>query len=229
MISVSARILAMSLSGIVLSTTVVSAQDLSKYREFQLGMSLAAVAQKTGVTAVAPVLHRPPEMIQELTWQPPDGVAASPPRDSVRKVLLSFFNGELFRIAVSYEWERTEGLTVEDMIAALSSTYGPPITPNSELIPLLSRSSAGSDKIVAHWEDPQYSVNLVRPSYASTFGLVMLSKRLDALARAAMVEAIWLDDQQSLARAIGRRRSLENQDHASQEQARTRNRATFRP
>ena len=146
----------------------------------------------------------------------------------MRKVLLSFFNDELFRIAVSYEWERTEGLTVEDMIAALSSTYGPPTTPDSELIPLLSRSPAGSDKIVAHWEDSQYSVNLVRPSYASTFGLVMLSKRLDALARAAMVEAIWLDDQQSFARAIGRKRSLEDQDHVRQEQARTRNRATFR-
>ena len=229
MIRVSARILAMSVSGIVLSTPLVSAQDLSKYREFQLGMSLAAVAQKTGVTAVARVPHQPPELIQELMWEPPDGVAASPPPDSVRKVLLSFFNDELFRIAVSYEWERTEGLTVEDMIAALSSTYGPPITPNGELIPLLSRSSAGSDKIVAHWEDAQYSVNLVRPSYASTFGLVMLSKRLDALARAAMVEAIWLDDQQSFARAIGRRSSLEDQDHARQEQARTRNRATFRP
>ena len=229
MISVSARVLAMSVSVIALSTPVVSAQDLSKYREFQLGMSLAAVAHKTGVTAVARVPHQPPELIQELMWEPPDGVAASPPPDSVRKVLLSFFNDELFRIAVSYEWERTEGLTVEDMIAALSSTYGPPITPNGELIPLLSRSSAGSDKIVAHWEDAQYSVNLVRPSYASTFGLVMLSKRVDALARAATVEAIWLDDQQSFARAIGRKRSLEDQDHVRQEQARTRNKATFRP
>ncbi len=228
MINVSARVLAMSLSGVVLSTTLVSAQDLSKYREFQLGMSQAAVAKKPGVTAVARVPHQPPELIQELMWQSPDGLAASPPRDSVRKVLLSFFNDELFRIAVSYEWERTEGLTVEDMIAALSSTYGPPITPDTELIPLLSRSSSSSDKIVAHWEDSQYSINLVRPSYASTFGLVMLSKRLDALARAAMVEAIWLDDQQSFARAIVRKRSLEDQDHVRQEQARTRNKATFR-
>jgi hypothetical protein len=229
MISVSARILALSFSWIVLSTSLASAQDLSKYREFQLGMSQAAVAQKTGVTAVARVPHQPPELIQELMWQPPEGLAASPPRDSVRKVVLSFFNGELFRIAVSYEWERTEGLTVEDMIAVLSSTYGPPIVPDTELIPLLSRSPAGSDKIVAHWEDSQYSVNLVRPSYASTFGLVMLSKRLDALARGAMVEAIWLDDQQSFARAIGRKRTQEDQDHVRQEQARTRNKATFRP
>jgi hypothetical protein len=229
MISVSARILAMSFSWVVMSAPLLSAQDLSKYREFQLGMGLAAVAQKTGVTPVARVPHQPPELITELVWQPSDGLAASPPRDSVRKVLLSFYNGELFRIAVSYEWERTEGLTVEDMIAALSSTYGPPIPPDTELIPLLSRSAVGSDKIVAHWEDSQYSVNLVRPSYASTFGLVMLSKRLDALVRAATVEAIWLDDQQAFTRAIGRKRSQEDEDHTRQEQARTRNRATFRP
>ena len=228
MISVSARILALSFAWVVMSAPLLSAQDLSKYREFQLGMSLAAVGQKTGVTPVARGPHQPPELIQELIWQPPNGLAASPPGDSVRKVLLSFYNGELFRIAVSYEWERTEGLTVEDMIAALSSTYGPPIQPDSEIIPLLSRSAVGSDKIVAHWEDSQYSVNLIRPSYASTFGLVMLSKRVDALARAAMVEAIWLDDQQSFARAIGRKRSLEDEDHVRQEQARTRNKATFR-
>ena len=227
MSSVSARILALSFSWIVLSAPLVSAQDLSKYREFQLCMSLAAVAQQTGVTPVGGP-HQPPELIQELIWQPPNSGGASPPGDSVRKVLLSFYNGELFRIAVSYQWERTEGLTVDDMIAALSSTYGPPIPPNTEIIPLVSRSSVGSDKIVAHWEDSQYSVNLIRPSYASTFGLVMLSKRLDAVVRAAMVEAIWLDDQQSFARAIGRRRSLEDEDHVRQEQTRTRNRATFR-
>jgi hypothetical protein len=228
MISVSARILALSFAWVVMSAPLLSAQDLSKYREFQLGMSLVAVGQKTGVTPVARGPHQPPELIQELIWQPPNGLATSPPGDSVRKVLLSFYNGELFRIAVSYEWERTEGLTVEDMIAALSSTYGPPIPPDSEIIPLLSRSSVGSDKIVAHWEDSQYSVNLIRPSYTSTFGLVMVSKRLDALVRAAMVAAVSLDDQQSFARAIGRKRSLEDEDHVRQEQARTRNKATFR-
>jgi len=228
MISVSARILAMSFSWVLLSAPLLSAQDLSTYRDFHLGMSLAAVAQKTGVTPVARGPHQLPELIQELIWQPPNGLAASPPADSVRKVLLSFYKDELFRIAVSYEWERTEGLTVDDMIAVLSSTYGPPIPPDSKIIPLLTRSSVGSDKIVAHWEDSQYSVNLIRPSYASTFGLVMLSKRLDALARAAMVEASWLDGQQAFVRASGRKKSLEDQDHARQEQARARNKATFR-
>ena len=229
MTNVSARILALSFSWVVLSAPLLSAQDLSQYREFQLGMSLATAAQKSGVTPESRLPQQPAKLIQELIWQPPRGIATSPPADSVRKVILSFYDDQLFRITVSYEWERTEGLTVEDMIDALSASHGPATLPDTDVIPLLSRVASDGDRIMAHWEDAQYSLNLVRPSYASTFGLVMLSKRLDALARAAMVEAIWLDDQQSFARAIGRRRSLEDQDHASQEQARTRNRATFRP
>ena len=79
MTSASARILALSFSCTVLSTPLVSAQDLSKYREFQLGMSLAAVAQKAGVTAMTQGPHQSPELIQELRWQPADGLVASPP------------------------------------------------------------------------------------------------------------------------------------------------------
>jgi hypothetical protein len=146
----------------------------------------------------------------------------------VRKVLLTFYNDQLFRIAVSYQWDRTEGLTVDDMIAALSATYGPPTLPNPDLIPLLTRGVPDSDRILAHWEDAQYSLNLVRPSYASTFGIVMFSKQSDALARATTVESLWLDDQEASARAIERKRSQEDADHSRQEQARARNKAAFR-
>jgi hypothetical protein len=45
MTNVSARILALSFSWVVLSAPLLSAQDLSQYREFQLGMSLATAAQ----------------------------------------------------------------------------------------------------------------------------------------------------------------------------------------
>jgi hypothetical protein len=228
MTHVSARILALSFSWVVMSAALLSAQDLSKYREFQLGMSLATAAQQPGVTPAERVPHQHAELIQELTWQPPRGFVTSPPGDSVRKVLLSFYKDQLFRIAVSYEWERTEGLTVEDMVDALSAMYGPATLPNPHLIPLLSRVAADSDKIVAHWEDAQYSLNLVRPSYASTFGLVMFSKRLDASARAASVHSLWLDEQEASARAIERKSSQEHADQARQEQVRVRNKATFR-
>src|SRR5438445_780564 len=190
----SARILATSIAWVVISSSVISAQNLSAYREFQLGMSLVAVAQRAGITPEARVLLQRPELIQELTWQPPRRLGASPPGDSVRQVLLSFYNGQLFRIVVNYEWDRTEGLTVEDMVEALSVTYGPTTLPATEITSALSRLTTDSDKIVAHWEGPEYSLNLFRPSSASTFGLVMFSKRLDALAQAASVEAIRLDE-----------------------------------
>jgi hypothetical protein len=228
MTNVSARILTLSFSCVMMSAPLLSAQDLSKYREFHLGMSLAAAAQQSGVTREARVPHQRAQLIQELTWQPPRALATSPPGDSVRKVLLSFYNDQLFRIAVSYEWERTEGLTVEDMIDALSATYGPATLPNADFIPLLSRGTVDSDRILAHWEDTQYSLNLVRPSYASTFGLVMFSKRSDALARAATVQSLWLDDQEASARAVERKRSQDDADQTRQEQVRARNKAAFR-
>jgi len=228
MTNVSARILALSFSWIVMSAPLLRAQDLSKYRDFQLEMSLATAAQHSGVTPVAQLPYQRAELIQELTWQPPRGLATSPPGDSVRKVLLSFYNGQLFRIAVSYDWERTEGLTAEDMIDVLSTTYGMATLPNPNVIPLLSRVAADGDRSVARWEDAQYSLDLVRPSYASTFGLVMLSKRLDALVRAATVQALWLRDEAASVRAIGRKRNQEDADHARQEEVRARNKATFR-
>ena len=225
----SARILALSIAWVVISSSVISAQDLSRYREFQLGMSLVAVAQQAGITPEARVLHQRPELIQELMWQPPRTLGSSPPGNSVRKILFSFYNGQLFRIVVNYEWDRTEGLTVEDMVEALSVTYGPATPPATEISSPLSRVSTHSDKIMAHWEDPEYSLNVVRPSYASPFGLLVFSKRLDALARAASVEAIRLDEQEAPRRAIERKQKQEDEDHARQEQARTVNKATFRP
>ncbi len=223
---ISARILATSIAWVVTSSSVISAQNLSAYREFQLGMSLVAVAQRAGITPEARVLHQRPELIQELTWQPQRRLGSSPPGDSVRQVLLSFYNGQLFRIVVNYEWDRTEGLTVEDMVEALSVTYGPAAT---EIGSALSRLNTDSDKIVAHWEGPEYSLNLFRPSSASTFGLVVFSKRLDALAQAASVEAIRLDEHGTPRRAIDRKQKQEDEDHARQAKVRLVNKATFRP
>jgi hypothetical protein len=225
---ISARILAMSIVSVVMSSSVISAQDFSKYREFHLGMRLAAVAQRAGIAPEPRVLHQRPELIQELMWMPPRALS-SPQGDSVRMVLFSFYNDQLFRIVVNYNWDRTEGLTVEDMVEALSVAYGPATQPAPEISSsFLSRGYSDTDRIVAHWEDAQHSLNLVRPSYASTFGLVMLSKPLDALARAANIEAIRLDAQEAPRRAIERKQKQVDEDHARQETLRRANKATFR-
>jgi len=224
-----AFILAMSIVWAVNASPVIAGPDLSSYRGFQLGMSLDAVAQQTGIVSEARVVHQRPELIQELTCGPLRGRGSPPPGESVRKVLLSFYNGQLFRIVVSYERGRTEGLTVEDMVDALSVTYGPALLPATEIASSVSRVSPESDRIVAQWGDPQHAINLVRPSYASTFGLVMFSTRLDALARVASVEAIRLNEQEAPGRAIERQRQHEDEASAKQEKARTENKGTFRP
>ena len=225
------RIFALSIGWLAISSSVISAQDLSKYRDFQLGMSLAAVAQHVGIPSAARVVHQRPALIQELTWQPPRSLGPSPSGESVRKVLFTFYNGELFRIVINYDWEKTEGLTVEDMVDAVSTTYGPamPATLRATPILVVSKVYTDTDRIMAHWEDAQSSVDLFQPSYASTFGLVVLSKRLDALAQSASVESVRLDTQDAPRLAVERKQKQEDEDRARQEKARLVNKATFRP
>jgi len=233
------RLLGISAACVVLVTPVmgtqetpgVSAHDLSRYREFQLGMRLATVAQYADITAEARVIHRRPELLQDLMWLPaPSRVpGAATPGDSARKVLFSFYNDQLFRIVVTYDRERTEGLTAEDMVEAISATYGIPMLPMTGKRSSSAPAANASDKLLSYWEDPHSSLSLFQSSYLSAFGLVVLSKRLDTLARVATVEAILLDEQEAPQREIERQQNQTAESRVKQETARRVNKATFRP
>jgi len=236
------RLFALCIAIILLSATVTSAQDLSRYRDYELGMTLAAVAKQAGLTpSDARVLHQRPNLIEELEWRSTDAPGSSASQDSVRRILFGFHSGQLFRVAVSYAWDRTDGLTVDDMIDAISSKYGLATLPVTDFGRAAARVGINSDRVVAHWEDPQYSVDLFRPSFASTFGVILLSKRLEALARAADVkatrdvkalldvEAVRMDQQEGPTRATERQRTQETARHARQAEARRVNKASFRP
>ncbi len=84
-----------------------------------------------------------------------------------------------------------------------------------------------SEKVIARWEDSRYSFNLFRSSYQPKFGMLAFSKRLDALARTAIVEATRLDEQEAPQREIERQKKQAEEDHAAQEKARLVNKATF--
>ena len=233
------RLLAMSAAWVVMVTPVIPAQetlgvpahDLSRYRQFQLGMSLVTVAQQANISTEARVIHRRPELIQDLMWLPaPAGIpGAMTPGDSARKVLLSFYNDQLFRIVVTYDRGRTEGLTAEDMVEAVSATYGLPMLPATRKRPSSDSAAIAGDKLLAYWEDAHCSLSLFQSSYLSAFGLVVLSKRLDTLARVATVEAILLDEQEAPQREIERRQNQTEESRVQQETARRVNKATFRP
>ena len=176
------------------------------------------------------MIHQRPAVIQELEWRPSRSIGSSPQGDPVKEVLFSFCNAELFRMVVNYDQQKTEGLTDEDMVEAISAKYGTATRPDAKIVLFSSfQVYNDSEKVIARWEDPQYSFNLFRSSYQPTFGILVLSKRLDALAGAAIVEAIRLDEQEAPEREIERQKKQAEEDHAAQEKARLANKPSFRP
>jgi hypothetical protein len=207
----------------------LAAPDLSRYREFQFGMNLAAVAKLVDMKpSEAKVIHQRPAMIQELEWQPQLSLTSSQ-ADPVKGIFFSFYNGELFRIVVNYDRYKTEGLTTEDVAKAISAQYGIATKPDAEVIFSSSQVYNDSEVVIARWEDSQYSFNLFRSTYQPTFGMVAFSKRTDALARAAIAEAIRLDEQEAPQREIERQQKQDAEDRAALEKARLGNKPNFRP
>ena len=108
----------------LVSVPVIHAQDLSKYRGFSLGASLANVSKQINQYAgYAGVIQESPAMIQQREWWPvaPNLLKGS---ESVQKVVFSFYNLKLYKIAATYDSEATAGLTAADMIGAVSANYG---------------------------------------------------------------------------------------------------------
>src|SRR6266571_621096 len=110
---------------LLLAAPSLRAQDLSKYRHFSIGMNLSRALEHTArKMADVRVIHGRPALIQELTWWPPNLPGASFQADTVEQILLSFYNGELYKISVTYDRTSTEGLTAEDMVKSITAKYG---------------------------------------------------------------------------------------------------------
>jgi hypothetical protein len=188
---------------VLLSPRCYAEPDLSSYRGFQFGMSLSAAVKQSGMDlSEVTTIHQRPARIQELAWNPdPSGGM-----DLVQQILLTFYNGLLFRTAVDYDTRKTEGLRVDDLVEALSARYGNAIRPAEETL-LPSASFSGGVTVLARWEDADYVLNLVQSPYGLRFGVIASSKRLDTLAQAAIATGIHLDEQEA-----PRRQKLEEQN-----------------
>jgi hypothetical protein len=211
------------------STPLLRGGDVSGYRGFQLGTSLPSVMKQAGVEASSvKVIHESPAIIQELEWQPLQFPGPSPETDPVRRVLFSFYKGELFRILVTYDRYRTEGLTPEDMIKAMAVNYGVASRPVGEEITIASSYSTKME-VVARWEDALNSVNLVSFPDLRSFGMVVFSKRTDALARASIIQSLRLEELEAPQKEIERQKKQADNDRAEQEKSRIANKPGFRP
>jgi hypothetical protein len=204
------------------------AKDLSTYRDFHFGADLATIAKQadTGLAQAKVVQHRP-AVIQELEWRP-QPLGPSVRAESVSGALLSFYDGELFRIAVSYDRYATEGMTTDDLIDAISSTYGTAERP-APAANLMEGKYGDAEEIVARWQDSDYDFDLIRSSYGPTFRLVGALKRLEALAKSSMAEAKRLDDQEAPQREAARVAGEKETERAKLEKSRLMNKPKFRP
>jgi len=183
---------------ILLSIPQVHAQDLSTYRHFSFGMTVADLSKQIDQKpANAAVLHERPALIQELTWWPPQPYGSLRPAEPVDQLLFSFYNGALYRMLVTYENSATKGLTDEDMIRVISAKYGLATRPVAAVVNFpMNPSYKATEKVIARWEDSQYSLNLFR-SYGDTFAIVMFTKQLDAQAGVSIAESVKLDQEEA--------------------------------
>jgi hypothetical protein len=210
---------------ILLSAPLIRGQDLSKYRGFSLGMSLPELSNQVDLKPLqTKLIQKRPSVIQELTWWPRESSGSSPQADTVWQVFFTFYNGELFRILVTYDLDATKVLTAEDMVQAISTKYGTPTRPVGEISFPTNELYRSTQKVIARWEDSQYSINLVRSRFLNSFVLAMFSKRLNAQADAAIAKSIKLEGQEAPQKEIDRQKK----EADDLEAARQKNRKIFR-
>ena len=186
----SLRNIAIVLAAILLSAPLVYGQDLSKYRNFSLGTDLVGISKQVNKSSVdAVVIHPSPALIQEMTYWPYRSYQSSAQSDPVQEIVFSFYNGELYKVAITYEGSATQGMTPADMVRAISAEYGDAtMAAGAANLPDVGiYDSIGAP--IATWGDTQYLMTLARSPLSNAFQLVFVSKQLNGQADAAIAEA----------------------------------------
>jgi hypothetical protein len=225
--------LAVIASALVFAAVDVQGQDLSRYRDFQLGSTVATVQKTIGATAndVNSIQQRPAR-IQELRWRPSERYnERMTPTEPVREVIFTFYNDQLFKMMIDYDRQRTEGLTDVDLIDAISVRYGVPVLQATSLHtngPARATPPDG-DAVVARWSDADISLTLVRGTYPTTLRLIIARKSTEGLAQNAAAEAARLDQAEAPQREIERVNRIAEDGRAASEKARLVNKPLFKP
>jgi hypothetical protein len=223
------RRLALSAIFAVVAACTVAAAELSKYREFDLGSSVAAVTAVTRTTERdLKTIHSRPALLQEVLWQPRyTSGAPQADRNSINEIAFNFVDDRLFRMTVTYDRSKTSGMTNADMIAALTDVYGPAASPTTP--PRAREEGTNIATVLAQWQQADTHVVLQRTAYNESFSLVITSLPLEALARKARTTALMLDVREAPAREAALAKKRADDQRATEEQARTANKKVFKP
>lgn len=212
---------------LVLSPRLVTAQDLSHYRAYALNSNLDAVLAASGARATdAKVLHERPARIQELEWRAPYVSSGTEMADPVRGLLFSFCDDALYQVLVSYDADRTDGLSNSDIIDSLTAVYGTPVLKTAHNRPL---DAPLNTVVLAQWSSAAASLTLLRSVYSADFQLLLTSKALSGRARSAIREAGRLDIAEAPRRELEQRKKDAADATAARDKLRASNKAAFRP
>lgn len=217
-----------SLACVVLAVSAVAADDLSRYREFEIGSSLAAVTAITQtVERDVKTIHSRPALIQQVEWRPRYMTGAPVAgRESINEVVFSFVDDRLFKMNVVYDRTRTIGLTNADMIAAISDVYGAPAT---AVLPRANIDVLDAAVVIAEWRQEDAHIALRRSGYNDSFSLVLTSLSLDMLARRAQATSSAIDAREAPQREADLVKKRADDARKAEEEARTTNKKVFRP
>jgi hypothetical protein len=216
---------------IVLAVSTVSSAELSRYREFELGASVATVTAVTQNAARVKIVHSRPALLQQLEWRP-RYMAGAPQadRDSIGEVVFSFVDDQLFEMSIAYAPDRTSGLTNEDMVGSLTAVYGAPSSPSPRARTTSSALAAlDLPVIIAEWRHADTTVVLQRKEYSESFFLVITSLPLDVIARKAQATAVVMDQREAPAREAALLKKRADEDKVAAETTRSTNKKAFRP
>jgi hypothetical protein len=216
---------------IVLAVSAVSSAELSRYREFELGASVAAV---TAVTQNAArdlkTVHSRPALLQQLEWRPRYMPRAPQiDRDSIGEVVFSFVDDQLFKMSIAYAQNRTSGLTNEDIVGSLTAVYGAPSSPSPRARTTSSAVAVDTPVVIAEWRHADTTVSLQRKPYNESFLLVITSLPLDIIARNAQATAVVMDEREAPAREAALLKKRADDEKVAAETTRSANKKAFQP
>jgi hypothetical protein len=228
---IDSRVAAIASLTFVLGGQPLAGQAPFEYRQYALESSVAAVIEVSRPRDNDPkTLHERPASIQEVVWRAPYMGLGSERPDPVHEVLFNFYDDQLYRIVVTYDRGRMAGLTNDDVIQTLSATYGVPLLQDARTARNALPLDVGTDMaVVAQWDNARSLVTLLRSTYSTQFQLVLISKTLNPLARAAITEARRLDALDAPQRERDRRTQAAAEAAATAEKARAVNKTAFRP
>lgn len=218
---------------LVLAVPVTAAEPVfATYRGVGLGDPVSAVVSHFKMTLdQVTTVHEPPTLVQRLNWRPrrfvPDPTVALPSLDEME---FTFHRDRLVRIVVTYDVERTEGLTDADLREAFTSTYGTPaLVATARPVTDGIAEMPAPPVVVGQWGDDATLVLVSRLLYPRRVVLTIASIADERAMDAAVAEAARLDAQGAPAREIAQRALDAELRQAQSDKARRKNKVAFTP